>query len=92
MKRPIIVWSDPPAAAPRGRRLKHGAYITALRERPGQWACLTRSEDPQTLRSMQITLYGRGYKRLAAPYALQLRVRATGGGDYGLWARVVEKP
>lgn len=90
---PLIVWSDPP---PRrmgvggGRPLKYGALVQAVKQRPGEWACVQRNETANPLYKVQNTLRrATGYQRLAAPGRIEATVRRTDGGDYGLWMRYV---
>lgn len=90
MSKPIIVWSDPPRKN-YGRALKYAPYIELLKERPGHWACLQRSPEAKRIHRMRSTLANKRYQRLAHPYTLQLSARRTEDGDYGIWARVVEK-
>ena len=93
MTRPLIVWGDPP---PRrmgvggGRPLKYGALVQAVKQRPGEWACVQRSETDSPVYAIQVAIKkSKGYARLAAPGRIETAVRRTDGGDYGLWLRYV---
>lgn len=89
--KPLIVWSDPP----KGRQAKapHAHYVEALHERPGKWAQLRRNPSRKPLDNLANSLRRNpsAYARLAHPYQLEVTVRLTESGDYGLWARLVER-
>ena len=87
-KRPLIVWGDPPKTQHHAKTLKYIQYVHALQERPGEWACLKRSEDRKSIAIMRNGLENDAYQRLVHPHKLQLSVRRTASGDTGLWARI----
>lgn len=90
-KKPLIVWSDPPPRKTSARSTKYEPIIQALKERPGQWACIQRN--PNTKHMVQLANRLRTNKTAAAiarPYRLEVVARTT-DEDAGVWARLVKE-
>jgi len=89
MTLPRLVWSDPPSDGE--EVLEVFAFIEALKENPNRWACLRRNPKSSPMKSLYRVLNNERYQRIAAPYRLEVVVRRTPSGDWGVWARVVDE-
>lgn len=87
--KPLIVWSDPPPRCS-GRELKYAPLISELKNRPGAWACVQRSENRKALEAFRAVVTAKNYRAIVAPGKLSVAVRKTKSGDYGAWMRYRE--
>lgn len=87
--KPVVVFTDPPANTQRnGRAGKYFPHLDIVKERPGEWACIFRTEKTSAATSAAANIRnGKNYVRFAKPGRFEAIARATGEGDTGVWVR-----
>lgn len=90
MTLPRLIWNDPPSEEGK-KYLKYSPLVEALKQNPNRWACLRRNPKPSPMKSLHKVLNSERYQRIADPYRLEVVVRRTPSGDWGVWARVVDE-
>lgn len=82
---PLIAWSDPPSGRQALRKSRFDPIINALRERPGEWACIQRNPEMRRARNAAEALKYRAQK-LGISVEVTCR-RTRDRDDYGVWAK-----